>query len=186
MLENFFQGLSEESRSYSTDVTKCVNGIGDHNGIQSQPEKFNYIRKKLSWYLFTVPGPTLRRLLSQCMQNKSIVPGVFEHKVLGVEYSPILIESIMILFDDEIDRLQSMERARTVRLLVNLSLSGIKEELPSDSSREGDYESRRFWSGCLFYRDLMQSKHETLMLKLLQRMDNGITSEQHSGVHDFS
>ncbi|KAJ1358193.1 hypothetical protein KIN20_016538 [Parelaphostrongylus tenuis] len=103
MFENFFQSLSEESRSsvvrlvyekhlpkddgcliflgnnirsYSTDVTKCVNGIGDHNENQSHPEKFNDIRKKLSWYLFTVPGPTLRRLLSQCLQNKSIVPGV--------------------------------------------------------------------------------------------------------------
>ncbi|KAJ1358205.1 hypothetical protein KIN20_016552 [Parelaphostrongylus tenuis] len=224
MFENFFQSLSEESkfsvvrlvyerhlpkddscliflenyiRSYSTDVTKCVNGIGDHNEIQSHPEKFNDIRKKLSWYLFTVPGPTLRRLLSQCLQNKSIVPGVlnilrscrvlFEFtvksdKVVGVEYSPILIESIMILFDDEIHRLQSTERQdQFVYLLTSLCRDkrGTAKDKPVTAAEKAILKASVLVR-LFVLPNLMQRTHETLMLRLLQRL---FQSSGARGVH---
>ncbi|VDM52760.1 unnamed protein product [Angiostrongylus costaricensis] len=150
MFENFFQTLSDETRcsvmrlvyeknlpkdgdmvflgnylkSFSSEVAGCVNGIGDHNEIQNNPQKFSYIRKKLSWYLFTIPGPTLRRLLSQCLQNKLIVPGValsdltVKSEKVPLENIPILIDSIIFLFEEEASRLEGTGRQEDFVYLV--------------------------------------------------------------------
>lgn len=224
MFENFFHSLSEETmcsvvkmvyekhllkddsnliflgnhlKSYSFDVTECLNGIGGHNEIQSNPEKFNDIRKKLSWYLFSVPGPTLRRLLSQCLQNKLIVPGVlnilrscrvlFEftvksEKVPRVEHIPILIDSIIILFEDETARLQSPERQdHFVYLLVSLCRHkrGTAKEKPMTTAEKSVLDA-----GVLVrlfvLPNLMQRTHEAVMLRLLQRL---IQSSGVKGAH---
>uniref|UniRef100_A0A0K0CUV6 Integrator complex subunit 7 n=1 Tax=Angiostrongylus cantonensis TaxID=6313 RepID=A0A0K0CUV6_ANGCA len=172
MFENFFQMLSDETKcsvmrlvyernlpkngnlvflgnylkSFSSEVARCVNGIGDHNEIQNNPQKFSDIRKKLSWYLFTVPGPTLRSLLSQALFEFTV-----KSEKVPLEDIPILIDSIIFLFEEE---------ASSARMTLKSTVI-----MTDESVLEGGVLVRLF-----VLPNLMKRTHEVAMLKLLLRL----------------